>query len=252
MILVLQVLALAPLRVSKRHVSNTVKMTDTVTTVMDDDDSLTLAQLRARLLPAWHALRALAEERSLTTRLDCSVGEWASRTLLATRLVRRCPAEGRPRPATHTRPCRGQERLPLDRCHVAESTIAAAGNGVFASRNISEGELITLYPGDGLRIEAGTEGAEGAKGAEGADPALVGGLWLVAGTDGSCRGTDASILERGKDYEREVDREAEASPSLIGDPHLVGDPAYLGHMINDGATCTREALRTAYLAEVSK
>ena len=126
MILVLQ--ALAPqLRVSKRHVSNTVKMTDTVTTVMDDDDSLTLAQLRARLLPAWHALCALAEERSLTTRLDCSVGEWASRTLLATRLVRRCPAEGRPRPATHTRPCRGQERLPLDPCHVAESTIAAAG-----------------------------------------------------------------------------------------------------------------------------
>ena len=52
--------------------------------------------------------------------------------------------------------------------------------------------------------------------------------------------------------EREVDREVEASPSLIGDPHLVGDPAYLGHMINDGATCTREALRTAYLAEVSK
>lgn len=128
MILVLLAVALAPqLRVSRRHVSSTVKMTDTVTTAMDDCDSLNLAQLRARLLPAWHALRALAEERSLTTRLDCSVGEWASRTLLATRLVRRCPAEGRPRPATHTRPCRGQERLPLDRCHVAESTIAAAG-----------------------------------------------------------------------------------------------------------------------------
>ena len=128
MILVVLALALAPqLRVSRRHVSSTVKMTDTVTTAMDDGDSLTIAQLRARLLPAWHALRALAEERSLTTRLDCSVGEWASRTLLATRLVRRCPAEGRPRPATHTRPCRGQERLPLDRCHMAESTIAAAG-----------------------------------------------------------------------------------------------------------------------------
>ena len=83
-------LALAPqLRVSKRHVSNTVKMATTVTTATVDGDSLTLAQLRARLLRAWHALCVLAEERSLTTRLDCSVGEWATRTLLATRLVRR-------------------------------------------------------------------------------------------------------------------------------------------------------------------
>ena len=120
---------------------------------------------------------------------------------------------------------------------MADSTIAAAGNGVFASRDISAGELITLYPGDGVRVEAGAEAAE---------------LWAVSGTDGSPRGTDASILERGKDYEREVDREADRSPSVLGDPHLVDDPAYLGHMINDGATCTREALRTAYVAEAAE
>ena len=134
-----------PLRVSKRHVAcanAATRTTSAVTMSMDDGDSLTLAQLRARLLPAWHALCALAEERGGTTsRTDCSAAEWASRTLLATRL----------------------ERLALDRCQVSESTIAAAGNGVFASRDISAGELITLYPGDGVRVEAGAEGAEAAE-----------------------------------------------------------------------------------------
>ena len=84
---------------------------------------------------------------------------------------------------------------------MAASTIAAAGNGVFASRHISAGELITLYPGDGVRIEAGAEGVEGAEGAEGAGPAVASELWAVSGADGSPRGTDAAILERGKGYE---------------------------------------------------
>ena len=43
-------------------------------------------------------------------------------------------------------------RLPnlrLNRCHVgAESTIPGAGRGLFVSRDIEEGGLITLYPGD--------------------------------------------------------------------------------------------------------
>ena len=97
-----------PLRVSKRHVAcanAATRTTSAVTMSMDDGDSLTLAQLRARLLPAWHALCALAEERGGTTSrtdcsvTDCSAAEWASRTLLATRL----------------------ERLALDRCHVCHT-----------------------------------------------------------------------------------------------------------------------------------
>ena len=92
-----------PLRVSKRHVAcanAATRTTSAVTMSMGDGDSLTLAQLRARLRPAWHALCALAEERGITTsRTDCSAGEWASRTLLATRL----------------------ERLALDRCHVCHT-----------------------------------------------------------------------------------------------------------------------------------
>ena len=146
-------------------------------------DSLTLEQLRSRL----QQLREVAVR-----------DEWASRSLLATRL----------------------EDLPLCRCHVAKSSIPAAGSGVFASRDLKQGELITLYPGDGVRIEDG----------------------------GSAPPLDAAILERGKDYERELGRDDD-SVSLLGDPALVHDRAYLGHMINDGATCAREALRTAYVAE---
>ena len=36
--------------------------------------------------------------------------------------------------------------------------------------------------------------------------------------------------------------------SLLADPALRADPAYLGHMLNDGATCASEARRPAYVA----
>jgi hypothetical protein len=51
------------------------------------------------------------------------------------------------------------DRLPdlrLNRCFVAPSTIAGAGNGVFASRDIAEGELVTLFPGDAVLIQDST------------------------------------------------------------------------------------------------
>ena len=159
-------------------------------------DSLTLEQLRSRLHVTLQQLRKTAEQ-----------DERASRSLLATRL----------------------ENLPLSCCHVAESSIAAAGKGVFASRDLMQGELVTLYPGDGLRIEDG-------------------GAWAASTPDGSEQPLDATVWERGKDYERELDRD-HGSISLLGDPLLAHDRAYLGHMLNDGATCARAALRTAYVAE---
>ena len=52
------------------------------------------------------------------------------------------------------------DKLRLNRCRVASSNIH--GNGLFATRGIEEGELITFYPGDavilwlgGQRTEAG-------------------------------------------------------------------------------------------------
>lgn len=219
MLLSLLVLALAPqLRVAGPPLRSSRSHTSSVCAAgaVDNDDALTLAQLRLQLRAEWHALCELAEEEGSTaTRSGCSVGEWASRNMLATRL----------------------EALSLNRCYVAESTLAAAGNGLFASRDISAGELITLYPGDGVCIEDGATAAGSS-------------LWAASAADGLRRSLDASILERGKDYEREVDREV-GTTSVLGDPLLVEDPAYLGHMLNDGATCTREALRTAYVAEAA-
>jgi hypothetical protein len=43
-----------------------------------------------------------------------------------------------------------QPQLFLSRCHVATSAMEGAGKGVFASRDIAAGELITLYPGDAV------------------------------------------------------------------------------------------------------
>lgn len=168
-------------------------------------DSLDLEQLRTNIMNAKYSL---CEADVIGKSRGCSVEERASRNLLTSRL-----------------------ELSLNRCYVAKSSIAAAGNGIFAGRNIAAGELVTLYPGDGLRI--GEEAT----------------LWTVQASDGTLGEPDASLLDRGKDYEREV--EAHGSVSLMGDPCLVDDPAYLGHMINDGVTCTREALRNAYLAESS-
>ena len=178
-------------------------------------DSLTLSQLHTQLLEASQSIC----ERADSGRADriCSLQEMASRNLLATRL----------------------ENLPLRRCRVARSNIAEAGNGVFACRDIALGELVTLYPGDGVLVQADDAVARGD------DKSST--QWKIEEPDGSRRSTDESVLERGKDYEREV--ESMGSVSVVGDPRLVGDPAYIGHIINDGVTCARDALRSAYVTE---
>ena len=71
---------------------------------------------------------------------------------------------------------------------------------------------------------------------------------------------EASLLGRARTYEFEVaaptlDSQTSEQPpltSLLGDPELVHDPAYLGHMLNDGATCTGEAMRGLYRAESAR
>jgi len=42
------------------------------------------------------------------------------------------------------------DKLQLSCCRVAESTVIGAGMGLFATRAISAGQLITLYPGDAV------------------------------------------------------------------------------------------------------
>jgi len=177
--------------------------------VASQGDLLTLEGLRSNILDMQQTLCDEFQVASATA-VGSDIKERVSLNLLATRL----------------------ESLSLNRCHVAKSTIAEAGNGVFASEEISAGELVTIYPGDGVLIE----GAEA-------------GLWIVQKPDGSQRHPDASVLERAKDYEMEV--EALGSVSLLGDPQLVHDAAYIGHIINDGCVCSRDAFRSAYVAEAA-
>ena len=138
------------------------------------------------------------------------------------------------------------ENLPLNRCRVAKSNIAGAGNGVFACRDIVQGELVTLYPGDAVKIQDDDDSSTQNGGDDGEAAEL---LWAVEAADGSRRRPDASMLERAKDYEREV--ASGSALSVLGDPARAEDPAYLGHMINDGVTCDRNALRATYLTEAA-
>lgn len=155
---------------------------------------------------------------------ECDPNVWATRSLHSTRLP----------------------NLPLNRCHLADSHIPGAGRGVFASEALQAGTLITLYPGDAIRIDAAIAGFNHVS-------------CCAAAPDGSLILPDASLLRRARSYEIEI-----ASPlpteacaisppltSVLGDPDRADDPAYLGHMLNDGATCADEAVSAIYISESS-
>ena len=124
----------------------------------ESDDSLTLEALRTRLRDTWRSLCEGAEQGATQ---GVGVGEWASRSLLTTRL----------------------DGLALDRVHLARSGIEGAGDGLFASRDLQAGSLVTLYPGDALRVWGGRDDDEDS--------------WWGA--------PPASLLSRGVDYEMEAE-----------------------------------------------
>ena len=173
-------------------------------------NELLLRKLTARCRAADHGLvQRVQESHAPTLHLlaELSIGEWASRSLYATRL----------------------SSIPLDRCYIADSCIPGAGKGVFAKCDMPAGSLATLYPGDAVHIEGLPLNPEVAGGAE-KD------VWFAAESDGSLFVPPSELLKRGRDYEIEVDSNFWPT-SLLGDPTKLDDSAYLGHMLNDGATC---------------
>ena len=135
---------------------------------------------------------ALPRRRCLHGAVPCAPDDLkleAMRKLLQTRLTR------------HSRRAVLSSRmdgLRLCRAHVGGSTIEGGGNGLFASREIAAGELITFYPGD--VIESGER---------------------------------AELSE----YEVRFEFDGVESVRVIGDASLTGDAAYLGHMSNDCGRC---------------
>ncbi|GMI39509.1 hypothetical protein TeGR_g12562 [Tetraparma gracilis] len=101
--------------------------------------------------------------------------------------------------------------LPLSRVSLRRSLLPGAGRGVFASRALRGGELLTLFPGDALLVREG-DGEE------------VSGVLYSAGYAPPALTGDAA-----RAYELRVS----ATVSAVGDPGKAGDPAYLGHMCND-------------------
>jgi len=107
----------------------------------------------------------------------------------------------------------------IARCEVRPSTIH--GDGLYASRNIAEGELVTFVPGDSLLVwEDGDRSSD---------------VMMFFGGHVPQSERDAKVIlgERVEMYEQYVTGRF----SLVGDPSKRADPAYLGHFANDGARC---------------
>lgn len=114
--------------------------------------------------------------------------------------------------------------LRLNRCFVAESTINEACRGLFASRDIEEGELITLYHGDAL---LDWEAASGY---------FSGDFKVMFGNHAKKENQNYLLTsDEARSYELKIG----GCLLLIGDPPLVDDAAYLGHIINDAAILTK-------------
>lgn len=111
--------------------------------------------------------------------------------------------------------------LMLNRCYIAKSTILEAGFGVFAKRNIHEGELITLYPGDAVLIDNHEDN----------DDAVMA-VMFGSHIKQEDRNFDRVTSPFARSYEMEIND----NTSIIGDPNLRDYAAYLGHFINDGAS----------------
>jgi hypothetical protein len=94
--------------------------------------------------------------------------------------------------------------LPSQLFPVAVGRSPLHGRGVFATRDIAQGELLTLYPPDGLAHYEG------------------GMVHCVSGAE-----DDHETLMMRFYAQRISDR-----LQLLGDPRLFDDPAYVGHLIN--------------------
>eukprot|EP00961_Rhodomonas_salina_P190350 2568197-Rhodomonas_salina.1 len=110
------------------------------------------------------------------------------------------------------------EDLHLNRSRIGASSISGAGQGLFASRDIEEGELITCYPGDAVLCWE--------DGHQRGDAEIYHGQHID---------TSESNMRRFANELHSYEVRASATIGVLGDPLLCDDPTYLGHMTNDGA-----------------
>ena len=117
--------------------------------------------------------------------------------------------------------------LKLDRCEARAST--KHGRGLFATRDIEEGELCTLYPGDALLLWPDADPANRKTNCE---------LNALFGKHVTMEEqTSSSLFLRNQDA-RGYELPASKTLSVVGDPARDNDAAYLGHFASDGASVT--------------
>lgn len=108
----------------------------------------------------------------------------------------------------------------INRCCVRPSNVH--GDGLFATRSIAVGELVTFWPGDALLVwEDGQRASSD--------------MMMFFGAHIPQEERDAGQIAN----ERVAEYELYSSPkiSAVGDPTRRDDPSYLGHFVNDAATC---------------
>ncbi len=137
--------------------------------------------------------------------------------------------------------------LHLNRSFVSTSTIPNAGYGLFASRDIKDGELITLYPGDAVfSFDEQVVGDEGEEKSSAGPP--IRSIMFGAHTKPEHWEINRVLSHEARGYEMEIS----AYTSIVGDPSLgFSDAAYTGHFANDGGYLTDfdDAGRQAYRKE---
>jgi len=128
------------------------------------------------------------------------------------------------------------QNLPLNRVVVGPSHVH--GKGIFATRRIAPGEIITLYPGD-ARLRLGLYCAD-----DHADDSFAQYDCVIAShVPDSMRDLKAT-MSKCQTYSYNVD----GFSAVVGFPELAHDPAYLGHMCNDGASLNAGEERKTYVS----
>lgn len=110
-------------------------------------------------------------------------------------------------------------RTPASLNNVVARPSPVHGTGVFATRDIQAGELVTLYPADAI-------------------------VEVIGGSMGNCVPSEklqdfcngsAKKMKRVLKNQREYRFNVTDTVGIVGFPKFDQNPAYLGHMINDGA-----------------
>ena len=128
-----------------------------------------------------------------------------------------------------------RENLPLNRCRVAPSSLH--GLGVFATRDIKKGEIVTLYPGDAvLQWKDDRQDLRDVKVLFGSHVPLL----------------KQDVKKATSEESRAYEILATDTISVVGDPELCDDMSYVGHIINDGSFCDSLEGRVKYERDTAK